>query len=35
MVTQQERAVGTADEIDDAERMRRSRLIGLLGVCER
>lgn len=35
MVTQQERAVGTADEIDEPERLRRSRLVGLLAVCER
>ncbi|KLT43892.1 hypothetical protein CC85DRAFT_284173 [Cutaneotrichosporon oleaginosum] len=35
MVTQQERAIGTPDEIDDEERMRRTRLIGLLTVCER
>jgi hypothetical protein len=35
MVTQQERAIGTPEEIDDEERMRRTRLIGLLTVCER
>ncbi|BEJ11579.1 hypothetical protein CspHIS471_0200390 [Cutaneotrichosporon sp. HIS471] len=35
MVTQQERLVGTPDEIDAEERMRRTRLIGLLTVCER